>query len=58
VVARGAVTADELIAHCRRRLSAYKLPAEIVFVEALPRTSFGKPDRKRLAASMNTERGR
>jgi acyl-CoA synthetase (AMP-forming)/AMP-acid ligase II len=52
IVARGAVTSDELIAHCRRRLSAYKLPAEIVFVEELPRTSFGKPDRKRLASSM------
>ena len=52
VVARRDVTADELIAHCRRRLSAYKLPAEIVFVPELPRTSFGKPDRKRLASSM------
>ncbi|HXP72908.1 MAG TPA: class I adenylate-forming enzyme family protein [Stellaceae bacterium] len=56
VVARRDVAADELIAHCRRRLSAYKLPAEIVFVQELPRTSFGKPDRKRLASSMK-ERG-
>jgi acyl-CoA synthetase (AMP-forming)/AMP-acid ligase II len=52
VVSRSAVTIDELIAHCRRRLSAYKVPAEIVFVEALPRTSFGKPDRKRVAGSL------
>ena len=56
VVTRAAVTTDELIAHCRRRLSAYKLPAEIVFVSELPRTSFGKPDRKRLASSLK-ERG-
>jgi len=47
-----AVVTAVLIAHCRRRLSAYKVPAEILFVAALPRTSFGKPDRKRLAASM------
>jgi len=52
VVTRAAVTTDELIAHCRRRLTAYKLPAEIVFVSELPRTSFGKPDRKRLASSL------
>lgn len=52
VVARAPITAEELIAHCRRRLSAYKLPAEIVFVRELPRTSFGKPDRKRLASSI------
>ena len=53
VVVRAPVTADELIAHCRRRLSPYKLPAEIIFVGELPRTSFGKPDRKRLLSSMN-----
>jgi len=52
VVARASVAPDELIAHCRKRLSPYKLPAEIVFVAELPRTSFGKPDRKRLASSV------
>jgi len=57
VVARGTVTAEELIAHCRRRLSPYKLPAEIVFVAALPRTSFGKPDRRRLASEIAEEPG-
>jgi acyl-CoA synthetase (AMP-forming)/AMP-acid ligase II len=56
VVVRAAVTSDELIAHCRRRLSAYKLPAEILFVSELPRTSFGKPDRKRLSASISARR--
>ena len=52
VIARAPVEAEELIVHCRRRLSPYKLPAEIVFVAELPRTSFGKPDRKRLASTM------
>jgi acyl-CoA synthetase (AMP-forming)/AMP-acid ligase II len=56
VVTRAPVSTDELIAHCRRRLTAYKLPAEIVFAPELPHTSFGKPDRKRLAASLR-ERG-
>ena len=53
VVARASIAPDELIAHCRKRLSPYKLPAEIVFVTELPRTSFGKPDRKRLASSIS-----
>lgn len=56
IVARAAVTTDELIAHCRRRLTAYKLPAEILFVSDLPRTSFGKPDRKRLASTLRERR--
>ena len=50
VVRRRAVDAEALIAHCRGRLAAYKSPAEIVFVEDLPRTTFGKVDRKELAA--------
>ena len=50
VVRRSAVEADALIAHCRARLAAYKAPAEIFFVDDLPRTTFGKVDRKGLAA--------
>jgi acyl-CoA synthetase (AMP-forming)/AMP-acid ligase II len=57
IVARGPVAVDELAAHCRRRLSAYKVPAEIRLVEALPRTNFGKADRKRLAASLTAVKG-
>jgi carnitine-CoA ligase len=36
------VPADELIAWCRERLSPAKLPRDIRFVPALPRTSVGK----------------
>jgi fatty-acyl-CoA synthase len=36
------VTADELIAHCRKDLAGYKLPKRIDFVDALPRTATGK----------------
>lgn len=52
VISRGPVEAGDLLAHCRQRLTSYKVPAEIVFVSALPRTNFGKVDRKRLAASL------
>jgi fatty-acyl-CoA synthase len=37
-----ALSADELTAHLAGRLARYKLPKEYVFVEALPRTAYGK----------------
>ncbi|HEX6247884.1 MAG TPA: AMP-binding protein [Nocardioidaceae bacterium] len=37
-----AVTAEELIAHCRTELAGYKCPKQIGFVESLPRTATGK----------------
>ncbi|HLF71664.1 MAG TPA: AMP-binding protein, partial [Dehalococcoidia bacterium] len=43
-------TADDLIAHCRERLAAYKTPKRIVIVEALPRTAAGKLLRRELPA--------
>jgi rifamycin polyketide synthase module 1/2/3 len=46
VVANGACQPDEagLIAHCRERLSSYKVPAVVHVVPDLPRTPSGKPD--------------
>jgi O-succinylbenzoic acid--CoA ligase len=41
-------TAEELTAYCRDRLARYKTPAVISFVEALPRTSAGKLQRRLL----------
>jgi long-chain acyl-CoA synthetase len=35
-------TADELRAHCERNLARYKVPEQIVFVEALPRNAMAK----------------
>jgi crotonobetaine/carnitine-CoA ligase len=35
-------TSDELIAWCRERLSPFKVPSVVKFVDALPRTSVGK----------------
>jgi carnitine-CoA ligase len=37
-----AATADELIAWCRERLSAFKVPEVVAFRDAFPRTSVGK----------------
>jgi long-chain acyl-CoA synthetase len=35
-----AVTADELIEHCRTRIASYKKPRTVEFVDALPRVGF------------------
>ncbi|MFJ6567730.1 acyl-CoA synthetase [Streptomyces sp. NPDC091292] len=42
VVRGGEVTEDALIAHARERLTAFKAPKRIVFVDALPRNASGK----------------
>jgi long-chain acyl-CoA synthetase len=49
-----AVTADELIAHARSRLSPTKSPREIHLVDSIPLTSVGKLDRKALRALLAT----
>lgn len=38
----GAVTADELAAHCAERLAKYKVPSEFRFVDELPTNASGK----------------
>ncbi|TVT70625.1 MAG: long-chain-fatty-acid--CoA ligase [Denitromonas halophila] len=37
-----APTAEELIAHCRELIAAYKAPKQVIFAEALPMTPTGK----------------
>jgi long-chain acyl-CoA synthetase len=46
------VTADELMAHCRTLLTAYKVPARIEFRDELPKTPIGKILRKDLRAEV------
>ncbi len=36
------VTEEEMLAHCRARLSPFKVPKKIIFVEELPKTPTGK----------------
>ncbi|TAL08744.1 MAG: AMP-dependent synthetase [Porticoccaceae bacterium] len=42
--------ADDLIAFCKQRLAAYKVPKVIEVVADIPLTAYGKPDKKTLRA--------
>jgi long-chain acyl-CoA synthetase len=44
------LTQDDVIAHCRRQLTAYKMPKEVRFLDALPKSNVGKILRKDLRA--------
>jgi long-chain acyl-CoA synthetase len=46
-----ALTESELRQYCRERLSAYKVPRQIQFVECLPKTPVGKILRRELTAT-------
>ena len=43
-----ALTAEDLIAHCRRFLTGYKVPRHVEFAESLPKSAIGKILRKEL----------
>ena len=45
-----ALDADEICAHCREQLAAYKTPRQVVFVDELPRNALGKVQKARLRA--------
>ena len=44
------VTVDELLAHCRKELTAYKVPDVVEFVAELPKSNVGKVLRRELKA--------
>jgi long-chain acyl-CoA synthetase len=46
----GSLTAADVLAWCRPRLSAHKVPRSVILVRALPRTERGKLDRRALLA--------
>jgi long-chain acyl-CoA synthetase len=48
--AGAALTEEDVAAHCRREMTAYKVPRQIRFVEALPKSAVGKILRKDLRA--------
>jgi long-chain acyl-CoA synthetase len=50
VVAEAPVAPGQLLAHCRRRLTPYKVPREIHIVSELPRNAAGKVDKRALAS--------
>lgn len=43
------ITADEVRAYCRERLTSYKVPKHVEFVGSLPKTNIGKILRRELA---------
>ncbi len=49
------LTERDVLAHCRRELSLYKLPKRVRFSAGLPRTTSGKLRRKALADLTNLE---
>jgi acyl-CoA synthetase (AMP-forming)/AMP-acid ligase II len=49
------VSGEQLIEHCRTRLSAYKLPAAVHVVPEIPRTGSGKIMRFRLRETLTTK---
>ena len=51
VVLRDAATPEELIAHCRARIAAFKTPKTIFITEQIPRTATGKIQRRIVAAA-------
>jgi long-chain acyl-CoA synthetase len=51
VASAPAPTEEQIIAHCRQNLAAYKIPNAIVFVDELPKSPIGKILRRELRAS-------
>ena len=47
------IETEALLAHCRTRLSAYKIPHAVRFIEEIPRTGSGKIIRYKLRETLN-----
>ncbi|OYU70405.1 MAG: AMP-dependent synthetase [Alphaproteobacteria bacterium PA2] len=56
VISDGTTSPAELRDFAKSRLSAYKAPKTVVFVEALPLTTYGKVDKKRLRQELSAGR--
>jgi acyl-CoA synthetase (AMP-forming)/AMP-acid ligase II len=55
VVLSASATEQELRAHCRRSLAAFKVPGTIRVVDAIPRTPTGKVQRRIVAAEFGAK---
>jgi acyl-CoA synthetase (AMP-forming)/AMP-acid ligase II len=56
VVLHGQASEQELLAHCRQQLAAFKVPRKLHIVEAIPRTATGKVQRRRVAEAIGAGR--
>ena len=50
------MTKDCVLSHCAERFAKWQLPDDVLFVDAIPLTSTGKIDKKRIRADLG-ERG-
>lgn len=57
VVTREPATAEEIITHCRSRLSSFKVPKRVQFVDSLPRNPAGKILKRELRRQFAGEAG-
>ena len=46
--ANAALSSDDLLAHCRKEMTAYKTPKTVQFIDALPKSNVGKILRREL----------
>ena len=51
----GGLTAEALLAHCRQHLTGYKVPAEVTFMQELPKSNVGKILRRQLRERVAAE---
>ena len=49
----GKVTGEEIMAHCKERMAAYKYPRQVEFVKEVPKTATGKFLRRALRNAQN-----
>jgi acyl-CoA synthetase (AMP-forming)/AMP-acid ligase II len=52
LVLKEGTTADDVLAHARARLAAFKVPTSVYVVESIPRTATGKVQRRAVAAAV------
>jgi long-chain acyl-CoA synthetase len=52
-----APSADEVLAHCREHLAAYKVPRSVEFLDELPKSPIGKILRKDLRSTLSVDAG-
>ncbi|MFH1136894.1 MAG: AMP-binding protein [Pseudomonadota bacterium] len=58
VTAEPGTTEEELIRHCKGKVSKYAVPKKVVFMDQLPKTIIGKIDKKTLRAPFWQDRER